>query len=181
MGPVSTLVTVPAPRLLLVPVAGLLLAAAGCGGGADLDLATVQREILVRTEATYGTDGEVGAVTCPERVEQAEGNDFVCTIEVEGEELAVRVQQLDDDETVRLSKLQSVIPTSDAVEYVTSFGARTGRPVREVSCGRKTLLVRAPGERIVCEVEFADGTREVARLQVADTDGKIGMQGFSPQ
>jgi hypothetical protein len=158
-----------------------MVAGAGCGGGSDLDLATVQREILVRTEATYGTDGEVGEVTCPERIEQAQGNDFVCTIEIDDEDLAIRAQQIDDDETVRLSKLQSVIPTSDAVEYVTSFGARHGRPVTEVSCGRQSLVIRAPGERIVCRVEFADGTEGVARLQVADTEGKIGMQGFSGQ
>ena len=180
MGPVlplSTLLTVPRPRILLGLVLALALAAPACGGGGkELDLATAEREIRKLAVRAYADRAEIGAVACPDHVDQEKGNDFTCTVEIDGEPLTIGVRQRDADGNVRIDQVEAVISNAKAEDFVLAYARRNGRRLTSVTCGKGSITTRAPGEIITCTVEFADGGTGTARMQVKDTDGNVGLQ-----
>jgi hypothetical protein len=165
-------------RTPLLLITAFMLAAGACssGGGQDLDLAKAEREIRKLAVAAYSTTAKVGGVQCPKQVAQEKGNTFTCTVTIDGQPLTIRVRQKDDKGNVRISQDQAVIFTAKAESYVASYARSRGAEARAVSCGRRPVLIRAPGEIISCRVEYTDGATGVARMQVANTDAKVGMQ-----
>ena len=116
---------------------------------------------------------------CPEKVVQEEGDTFICTVEVAGQDVAVGVRQTDDQGNVRMRVLQAVISNEKAENIVSRHATRKGTPVSSVTCGTGGISVRLPGERIRCTVTYEDGGGGQARIQVGDVNGEVGLQSLT--
>ena len=162
--------------------AGALVVVAGACGGSDppeLNLGRAEQVIRDLSTEAYSAEASVGAVKCPERVEQRQGLVFVCTIAIDGVPLTFRVRQKDDRGNVRIEQIEAVTFTEKVEDFVASYAVQNGRPTSDVSCGEASLTTRAPGKRFTCTVEFEDGTAGTARLVVRDTAGNVGLQSLS--
>jgi hypothetical protein len=165
-------------RSALVLIGGLALLAPACSsdGTQELNLGKAESEIRNLSDRMYGTEADVGAVTCPERVFYDRGSLFTCTIAIDGQPLLFGVRQTDDQGNVRIEPAQTVVFTKKAEALVATYAAGQGTPTTAVSCGEDSLATRSPGEYFSCTVTFADGTSGVARLQVKNTAGDVGLQ-----
>lgn len=167
------------PRSWLALLCGLALLASGCSSDAkELDLGKAESSIRTLSEQAYGGEAAVGGVNCPTRVPLSQGLVFTCTIAIDGQPLLIALRQKDDEGNVRIDQVQAVIFTEKAEAFVASYASEQGSPTSSVSCGEHTVATRTPGERFSCTVAFADGRSGVAKLQVKDTDGKVGLQSF---
>ena len=157
---------------------GLALLAPACSSDGDklLDLAKAEASITDLTATTFEDEAEIGKVRCPTEVVVKQGAVFFCTVDIDGQPLLIRVTQRDQQGNVRIESAQAVVFTEKVETFVASYAAQNGAPTTSVSCGDKTLATRTPGEYFTCTVEFEDGTSGVARLQVKNTEGQIGMQ-----
>jgi hypothetical protein len=164
-------------------VAALALVTAACSSGStpNLNIAKAEREIRSLTLKQYAGDVRVGGARCPQSVEQKKGKTFDCTVVVDGQDLVIRVDQKDDAGNVHIGQAQAVISTAKAESYVEAYAQRNGTPATAVSCARTKVVIRSPGQTITCRVTFADGATGSARMQVGDTQGKVGMQRLTRQ
>jgi hypothetical protein len=166
--------------LLAFALALGVVTACGGSGPQDLDLARARSEVRGLVERAYGSEVDIGKATCPEKVVEEKGDTFTCTVSVEGQDLAVGLRQKDDDGNVDMRVLEAVISNEKAGEFVAGYAQRRGTPAASVTCGTGPVSVRLPGERITCAVTFASGGEGTARLQVANVQGKIGLQQLTP-
>jgi hypothetical protein len=173
----------PRPAALLA-FAIVLVVTGGCsvsvGTEQELDLAKARREVRALVERAYGDEVDVGKAMCPEKVVEEKGDTFTCTVSVEGQDLAVGLRQTDGDGNVSMRVLEAVISNAKAEEFVAAYASRRGTPTQSVVCGSGPVSVRLPGERITCTVTFRNGREGQARLQVADVEGRIGLQQLTP-
>jgi hypothetical protein len=89
----------PLPLDPLIGAGLALLALAGCSPEQQLDTAEAERSIARRLATE---SGQPINVQCPNDVELAQGETFDCTARGRGERrITVRVQQLDDEGSVR--------------------------------------------------------------------------------
>ena len=165
-------------RSALVLLGGLALLASACSSNDTrvLNLGKTEQAIRGLAVRAYGTEAEVGGVKCPKRVALQRGLMFTCTVAIDGQPLLISVRQKDDKGNVRINQVQAVVFTKKVEAFVASFAGRDGSPTTSVSCGEHTVATRSPGERFSCTVEFADGTSGVARLQVKNTGGLVGVR-----
>jgi hypothetical protein len=165
-------------RSALVLLCGLALLATACSSDNTkvLNLAKAASSIRALAVRAYGSEAEIGGVKCPKQVAPQRGSVFTCTVAIDGQPLLIGVSQKDNKGNVRINQAQAVIFTKKAEEAVASFAAQGGSPTSSVSCGVHTVATRSPGEYFSCSVEYVDGTTGIARLQVKDTNGKVGIQ-----
>jgi uncharacterized protein DUF4333 len=169
------------PALVLVTGAALLAGACSSGGSQELDLGKAERTIRALAVKEYGGQVRVGGVQCPQHVAQEKGKSFTCTVNVAGQPLTIRVSQKDDKGNVHIGQVDAVISTRKAEAYVEQYAQAKGNPTTAVSCGRTAVIVRPPGEVITCQVRYADGATGVARMQVGNVNGTVGMQRLTHQ
>jgi Domain of unknown function (DUF4333) len=169
-------------RSLLALLCGLALLGSACSSSDTkvLDLGKAEASIRRLAEQTYRAEAEIGAVKCPRSVALEKGSLFTCTVAIDGQPLVIGVRQKDAAGNVRINQLQAVVFTGKAERFVAEYATGVGRPTSSVSCGTKTVSARAPGELFTCTVHFVDGTTGVARLQVKNTDGRVGLQSLTP-
>ncbi len=169
-------------RSALVLLCGLALLGSACSSNDTkvLDLGKAKASIRRLTEQLYGAEAEIGAIKCPKSVPLEQGLLFTCTVAIDGQPLVIGVRQKDDAGHVRIEQIQAVVFTRKVERFVAEYATGVGRPTSSVSCGTKTVSNRAPGEYFTCTVDFADGTTGVARLQVKNTDGRVGLQSLEP-
>jgi hypothetical protein len=166
----------------------LALGLAACGGGGDdaktgtsfVNTRAAAIHISQTAERLYSKDADVGAVSCPERVPAQKGLTFVCTLDIDGELLVYRVIQTNDDGGSRFEQAQAVISTKTAEKFATAYGKKHGTPVREVSCGTRVSIIRAPGARFTCPVEFEAGASGVVTFKVLDAAAHIDLISLAP-
>ena len=92
---------------LIAAAAGLLAAASltACSGSASVstnsNLDTAKLESTLPAELQTQLDlQEAPTVTCPDNIEQKQGNNFTCTAELNGETADIAVTQTDDSGNV---------------------------------------------------------------------------------
>ena len=152
--------------LLIRAGAGLLLASslAGCSfsfsaGGPDYE--KLQQGIADELNSTYSSiDQEVTAVDCPKQSELKTGDTFICTADLDGQDVRVEVTATDDDGNVNFSTLDIV--------YDQDITEDRGFDVT-VDCGDGIEVV-AIGESFECTA--ADRRGDTRQVQV--TAGDVG-------
>jgi hypothetical protein len=173
------------PRLrfglvLLGAVALILSACGGSDGDETLDLGAARNEILRQATNGYGETLDVGLVRCPKEVPREKDAIFFCTVELDGQQLRVNVEQTDDEGGVRFYEAQAVLVVEAMNETLASYTAEQGKPASSVACGESTILVRSPGDEVECAVTFTDGSTAVATFGVSDTKGNTPLLSIEP-
>ena len=163
-------------------IGALTIAVAACGGGSDPKTGPLNMVGAARVRAAavrrYGSQVEVGAARCPGSVPIQEHLSFVCTVEIDGAPLVYVVRQTDDQGHSQWRQAQAVIPTKKMEDLVKAGARKQGKVAKTVVCGEAALLIRNPGARPTCLVEFANGTRGVATLLVHDALPTVGFIGI---
>lgn len=157
---------------LIVPVAAVLLAVAGCSKTAD----TGKLEQSIEDEAERVFEGyDVSEADCPEDIEIEQGNDFDCTIGVAGVDVRVHVTQNDDDGNVTLDQLDAVIDVNKAEAVLADqIGQQAGVTI-EVDCGGDDYLAVEVGGGFACEATDGADSRTVD-VTVTDAAGNVEFE-----
>lgn len=151
-------------------VIGVALAvlAVGCGGAGRVDTREVERSLVSDYVVVEGA--VVETADCPNQVDRGAGGTFVCAVTVDGQQLDVRVVQVDDDGTVRFEQQHDVFDAAQvAGEVASEMGRALGQPVT-ARCGSSPLIVTEPGALVRCEVVDENGS-------VLPVDAEVGDEG----
>lgn len=168
----------------LGPAVLVLVGALGaCGGGStpkSLNLAPARQNLAELANQQYGAATTVGIVRCPQSVEQKQGNNFFCTVELDGVPLRVDVVQTDDQGALSFQQAQAVLVTKNLEAAASSAAAGQGTPTSKVSCGATPVLVETPGHEVSCAVTFTNGSTGVAKFKVTAVTGDPALVDIGP-
>ena len=146
--------------------------AVGCGGSGRVDTREVERALVADFVPIEGV--AVDGAECPNQVDRGAGGSFLCTVTVEGQELEVRVVQVDDDGAVRFEQQQTVFEAAQVNGQVaTQVGRELGQLVT-ATCGDSSLIVVDPGGRVTCEVRDENGSVLTVVAELGD-DGVLSV------
>jgi hypothetical protein len=140
-------------------VGGLLLAA--CGGSTELDRATVEEEVALVLAPVAGPG--IDRVTCPDRIERAEGATVTCTVEL-SEGLGAfdaTVRQVDGDGELEVEAASVAVEVAEVEAELAELLEDELDRVAEVVCGRGEHRLVAVGATFPCRVEDGDEQRSV--------------------
>lgn len=154
--------------VVLASVAGVVGAAGGPAGAAELPRAAARRTVELSVHEAY-PNLTFGNVACPSGVQRARGVSFTCTVQLPGTFLVVDAKQTDGRGTVELSTQQAVIPTQALRDFV----AQNASLPATVDCGTAPNRVARAGQTIDCAATLADGTSRTVQLTVQDTSGNV--------
>jgi hypothetical protein len=156
----------------LAALAVLSGAATACSGAGRVDTRDVERSLIADYVVVEGVS--VDAADCPNQVDRGAGGSFICTVTVDGQDLAVRVVQVDDDGTVRFEQQQVVFDANQvAIDVAAEMGRELGQPVT-ATCGSSPLIVADEGELVRCDVVDENGTTLAVDAEVGD-DGVLSV------
>jgi hypothetical protein len=149
------------------------LSACGLGGAATLSGSEVEKSITDSAGATL-EGATVSKATCPESREVEPGDEFVCTVVIDGQEVPFRVVQ---DEGGYSYDVDGKVLAQDLTEYEDAAAAfvlqNEGVDVA-ADCGgaeHRTWLFVAAKTTVDCEVDYGDLQRGL-RVDVA-RDGTV--------
>ena len=148
----------------------LAIAAVACGGPDELDMKAQRRRITTAAQQAYA-GATIGAVSCPEHVEQGAGHSFTCTVEVGGAKVRIKGEQPKKGQPTFAAQ-EAVITKASAEGFV---AAHSTIP-QAVDCGPEPVHVVAPNGTIDCTVAFGDGSRQAVTLRVADVAGTVTIE-----
>lgn len=160
------------PTVLAVVLAAMGVAA-GCAEDADaLDRAATERAV----ERVIGgrIDPVVDRVRCPAEIERGEGERVTCRALLAdgGQEVRLRVSQVDEDGRLDVALLDAVLDPADVATDLRRTLVSSFRREFEVDCGDGGPLVAAPDDTFTCTARDPDGEREVT-VTVTDAAGTL--------
>lgn len=142
-------------RLVSLLGAGTAILAA-CGGGGRVDTREVERALLADFVPVEGVVAD--AADCPNQADRGAGGSFVCTVEIDGQELRVRVVQVDDDGTVRFEQTQTVLDAAQVADEVAGDVGRELGQLVTATCGASALIVIDDEGVVECDVVDENGS-----------------------
>lgn len=150
--------TSPLPPRRIVAVALGLAALLGDGCSTTTRLDTTSIEETLETDYVTIPDVTVGRADCPPEPDVGVGDEFVCTVPVEGQELAVLVTVESSDGEVSLEQVDEVLVTAELDRLVAEElqGGLLG-PL-EVRCDERAVVVVPADEAVTCNVTDASGS-----------------------
>jgi len=152
-------------RQALVGIAITMAGLAACGASlrGQLDMGVIEEGLATRAGNEF-PGATVGTVTCPESREHREGDQFTCTVVIDGQDVEYEIVQVDDHGEVDPERAADVVPVE-----VREFEAVVARFVRQnesvdvaATCGedRRWIFLTGPA-RIDCRVDYGDLIRGV--------------------
>jgi hypothetical protein len=151
-------------------LSGLAMLAA-CGQPAVLDGPRSEDRIGERLAETY--DVEIGSVRCPDDVEVAEGESFVCTATVGEEEVEVDVRQTDGEGTLEVASRRAILSTPRIeADIATTLADRFDRDDVAVTCEGPDVRIEEPDATFTCEAVDGEESKQVD-VRVRDARGAL--------
>jgi hypothetical protein len=154
---------------ILVAVAMLV----GCGGAGRVDTRDVERALMA--DFVVVEDVAIEAAECPNQVDRGTGGSFVCNVQIDGQDLPVRVSQIDEDGTVRFEQQRMVFESSRVAAQVASEVGREAGQLVTASCGESVLIVVDVDDEVRCVVVDENGGRLVVVARLGD-EGVLSVQ-----
>jgi hypothetical protein len=159
-------------RSILLVVALALVTGAGCGGAGRVDTREVERGLVADFVPLDGV--AVEGAECPNQVDRGAGGSFLCTVSVDGQQLEVRVVQVDDDGTVRFEQQQTVFEAAQVnAEVASQVGRELGQLVT-ATCGDSQVIVVDAGASVTCDVIDENGSVLTVVAELGD-DGVLSV------
>jgi Domain of unknown function (DUF4333) len=166
--------------LALVGALVLLAACSTSSEPSQLNLAKAERAIRGLADKAYRAEADVGPVRCPSKVRIQKNLVFTCTVDIDGVPLGIRVRQQDKKGNVRIDQSQALMFTKKMEDFVAQYSGQHGAPTSGVTCGTAKVLVRTPGAKVTCTIDFADGTHGTAVVGVKNTDAQVALLSIKP-
>jgi hypothetical protein len=156
----------------LAVVVSLAVGAVACGSGPTLlDGGRVGRALVHQARRSY-SGVVVGRARCPSHVTEHRGLKFTCTVSIAGVPLRVRVTRDNRNGKLVFHALAAVLTKPALEQFVSSHLSLPAT----VDCGPSPVQVIAPGGESSCQVAFADGSKKLVRVRVADVLGNASIE-----
>jgi hypothetical protein len=154
-----------------VVVFGALLAGLlGMTGCKRLDLRKL--EGLVRTEVETKTGTTVTSVTCPEKRDIKQGDEFQCTMVAGGMTFTVNVKQIDDEGNVEWS-VRGITDPAAVAGFLQTQAAEKLEAAVVVDCGTTAILM-GKGATFTCKIRPEAGGDELPMVvTITDDEGSM--------
>lgn len=155
-----------------IGVLALLGIVGGCATGGDgLDTRSV--EAVLEDELYPDASFEVTGARCPEPAPRGFGEEVECTVRVGDAEVVVVVRQIDDEGTVVLEPVSTVLDRVALEETVAGLLTDEVGVEMTADCGTEPAILTAVGEQIPCEGVDAQGNRGPVTVTVTSESGDV--------
>lgn len=164
--------------------AALVLTLLAACGGSDAGAARVPRvdrkeveALLVQRAKERYPAFRVGAAACPSGVEAREGDEFTCTVEVEGQTARFTVsvaEVLGTRARYEIRPFDVIVDVAGVAAFVRSRLEPDWRNAT-VDCGQSKVKIAAIGAAIECTA-FNGSTTRYIQAVVEDADGSISLR-----
>jgi Domain of unknown function (DUF4333) len=160
-------------RLCLGVLALAVLGACGVQPHHTISSSSAAAEISAQLASRYGISNP--PVTCPANVPDKEGQAFVCTAVLDGQAVQMDATVTGSGGSFTIKPDSAIVVVSSLVSELTSkITTQTGHPAT-VSCGDRSLLVKAVGDDIACSATFPGEKPRAVRVTVVTLDGRFSF------